>query len=347
MPKLTSKTQSLGVLIGRFQPFHNGHEYLVQHALANADRLLIVVGSACAARNLRNPWTLAEREQMIRSTLALEQQARVEVAGIPDVFYCDGEWAGRVRHVVETHAGGEAVRLFGHTKDASSYYLSMFPEWHYEELPNFEGLSATPIREELLATAHEHVPGLLETDLAPSLPEGVRRWLHEFCRTEAFREILEEAAAVDRFQTEWSGSPYPPSFVTVDALVEWCDEVLLIRRKGRPGKGLFALPGGFLDPGERLEAGCRRELEEETGLQLPADLTAEATFVGDHPDRSDRGRFITHVFHFRLAADQSRPVVKGGDDAASASWVRRDQIPREQVFEDHYLLMEHMLGSLD
>lgn len=347
MPTLTADSQRLGVLIGRFQPFHNGHEYLVQHALSHAEHLLIIVGSCFAARNLRNPWTLAEREQMIRSTLTDKQQARVTIAGIPDVFYCDGDWAGHVRHAVERHTADRTeVVLFGHTKDASSYYLALFPEWRYEELPNYAGLSATPIREELLATAHEHVPGLLESDLAPNLPEGVRRWLHAFCRSEDFREILAEAAAVDAFQSAWSASPYPPSFVTVDALVEWCDEILLIRRGGRPGKGLFALPGGFLDPGERLEAACRRELFEETALQLPADLRPEACFVGDHPDRSDRGRFITHVYYFRLPASQPRPEVKGGDDAASACWLHREDIPREAVFEDHYLLMEHMLGAM-
>ncbi len=346
---MTSETSShrCGVLIGRFQPFHNGHEFLVHRVLEQADSLLIIMGSCFAARNLRNPWTFAEREQMIRAALPARLQDRVRICGIPDVYYSDGEWVALVHKVVDSHVPeATEVCLFGHTKDASSYYLKLFPYWSYAELPNHEGLSATPIREALLASAHSKVRDLLEDVLAPTLPEGVKHWLHAFCQTAAFAEILAEARAIDRFQAAWSGSPYPPVFVTVDALVQWRDEILLIRRGGWPGLGLYALPGGFLDPGERLEAACRRELAEETGLVLGDEIAAVGRFVGDHPDRSDRGRFVTHVFHYRLPDTQPRPEVAGGDDAASAGWHKRHEVAREKMFEDHYLLIDRLLGPV-
>ncbi len=345
---MTTATSShrCGVLIGRFQPFHNGHEFLVHRVLEQVDSLLIIMGSCFAARNLRNPWTFTEREQMIRAALPASVQDSVRICGIPDVYYSDGEWVDLVRKVVNAHVPeATEISLYGHTKDATSYYLKLFPGWCYAELPNHEGLSATPIREALLASAHSKVRDLLEDVLAPALPEGVRHWLHEFCSTPAYAEILAEARAIDRFQKSWEGTPYPVIFTTVDALVQWQDEILLIRRGGWPGLGLYAMPGGFLDPGERLEAACRRELAEETGLVLDDSITAINRFVGDHPDRSDRGRFVTHVFHYRLPADLPRPAVVGGDDAASAAWHKRSEIAREKMFEDHYLLIDRLLRS--
>ncbi len=340
-----SSSHRCGVLIGRFQPFHNGHEFLVHRVLEQTDSVLIIVGSCFAARNLRNPWTFAEREEMIRAALPDSVQERVRICGIPDVYYSDGEWVELVRKVVAGHVPEATdICLYGHTKDASSYYLKLFPGWDYAELPNHEGLSATPIREALLASAHSKVGDLLEEVLEPALPEGVRHWLHRFCATPAYGNILAEARAVDRFQQEWAGTPYPPVFVTVDALVQWRDEVLLIRRGGWPGLGLYAMPGGFLDPGERLESACRRELLEETGLSLESTLAPVNQFVGDHPDRSDRGRFVTHVFHYRLPDSMPRPAVLGGDDAASAGWFARHAIAREKMFEDHYLLINRLLG---
>lgn len=342
-----TSTHRCGVLIGRFQPFHNGHEFLVHRVLEQVDSVLIIVGSCFAARNLRNPWTFAEREQMIRAALPEALQERVRICGIPDVYYADGEWVDLVRRAAAAHApAGAELFLYGHTKDASSYYLKLFPGWHYAELANHAGLSATPIREALLASAHSKVRDLLEEVLAPSLPDGVRAWLHAFCVTPAFAEILAEARAIDRFQQSWAGTPYPPVFVTVDALVQWRDEILLIRRGGWPGLGLYAMPGGFLDPGERLETACRRELAEETGLQLEDSVPVIGRFVGDHPDRSDRGRFVTHVFHYRLPDTVERPEVVGGDDAASAAWHKRHDISREKMFEDHYLLIDRLLGGV-
>ncbi|MEK7358233.1 MAG: adenylyltransferase/cytidyltransferase family protein, partial [Bdellovibrionota bacterium] len=54
------------VVIGRFQPFHAGHQELIESALTLAEKVVIVVGSAGAARNLRNPFTADERIEMMK-----------------------------------------------------------------------------------------------------------------------------------------------------------------------------------------------------------------------------------------------------------------------------------------
>ena len=125
--------------------------------------------------------------------------------------------------------------------------------------------------------------------------------------------------------------------------------VLLVRRGAEPGKGLWALPGGFIQQDESLLDGCLRELREETRLKLPRPVlkgSLKATAVFDHPDRSQRGRTITHAYHFDFPAGELPPV-RGEDDAAKAEWVPvADALAsEEQFFEDHFHILEHFLGT--
>lgn len=156
-------------------------------------------------------------------------------------------------------------------------------------------------------------------------------------------ELREEARYMTDFRAAWRAAPYPPVFVTTDALVCWREQLLLVRRGLRPGKGLWALPGGFIDAGETLAACVRREVEEETGLTLDADA-GRTVRVFDAPQRSLRGRIITHVFHFELDGDAAQPSVRGGDDAELARWFERGAIEPQTLFEDHYAILQAMLG---
>jgi 8-oxo-dGTP diphosphatase len=91
--------------------------------------------------------------------------------------------------------------------------------------------------------------------------------------------------------------------------------VLLIRRKNEPFKGAFALPGGFVDIGETVEAACRREVREETGLEVH-DLALIGVY--SDPGRDPRGHTVSAAFMTRLPV--STPP-SAGDDAAAAEWV--------------------------
>ena len=111
---------------------------------------------------------------------------------------------------------------------------------------------------------------------------------------------------------------YPRPAVTVDVVIITPGRdphVLLIRRKADPFAGRWALPGGFIEMDEPLEAAARRELREETGVEA-ADLVQLGTF-GD-PGRDPRGRTISVVYLTRMSRDAVR--VEAGDDAAAADW---------------------------
>jgi 8-oxo-dGTP diphosphatase len=118
---------------------------------------------------------------------------------------------------------------------------------------------------------------------------------------------------------------YPRPAVTVDVVIvtrERPPRVLLIRRKHEPYEGMWALPGGFVDMDEALDAAARRELREETGVDV-ADLEQLHTF-GD-PGRDPRGRTIAVAYLARVKAGDVRP--EAADDAAEVGWHRLDRLP--------------------
>jgi 8-oxo-dGTP diphosphatase len=118
---------------------------------------------------------------------------------------------------------------------------------------------------------------------------------------------------------------YPRPAVTVDVVVATHEDrprVLLIRRKHDPFAGMWAIPGGFVDMDETLEAAGRRELFEETGIRVD-ELEQLHTF-GD-PKRDPRGRTISVVYLARADAVDLRP--QAADDAAEVGWHPLHRLP--------------------
>jgi 8-oxo-dGTP diphosphatase len=130
---------------------------------------------------------------------------------------------------------------------------------------------------------------------------------------------------------------WPRPSVTVDAVVLTKGprrEVLLIRRKGPPFKGQWAIPGGFVEMDEDLEPAAHRELEEETGLR---GVKLEQFRTYGRPGRDPRGRTISVVYVGEVA---TRPEVKAQDDAAEARFWPVDALPLPLAFDHDTILRE-------
>lgn len=358
----------LAIFIGRFQPFHSGHLKVVREALANSLYLCILVGSATAPRTHRNPFTYDERVRMILGSLSEEERKRVLCMPLEDCLYNDLQWIKNAQDAVlsalidprrpwpkDRSFEKARITLVGHSKDASSYYLSLFPEWGNINVPNFQKLSSTPMREAYfsnivsmwLADCDGHKDGDLDQDhLVPSF---VREFLTEFQRTAEYSAIRDEYDFMRAYRAQWASAPYPPTFVTVDAVVVQSGHVLLVKRRERPGKGLWALPGGFLGQGETILEGTIRELREETGIKVPEPVLRGSivrTSVFDDPHRSARGRTITHATLVSLKPAPSLPKVRGSDDAEKARWVPLSQISRGKLHEDHFDIILNLTAFL-
>ena len=115
-------------------------------------------------------------------------------------------------------------------------------------------------------------------------------------------------------------------FVTVDIVIckkkAEAHQLLLIRRKNDPFKGSWALPGGFVDEGEDLDAAALRELEEETGVKVTC---VEQLKAYGKPDRDPRHHTISVAF-FAFVADDTNATA--ADDAEDAQWFDINELPK-------------------
>lgn len=350
-PQTHAQTHDIAVLIGRFSPFHHGHAALVQRALQLARYVVILIGSARRPRNIRNPWTAEERAVMIRHCFPTEQE-RLRCVPLHDQLYNDQQWAQDVQQAVAQAAkhwqlNAARVVLVGHHKDQSSYYLDMFPQWQLQEQTNVQGLSATDCRDHLFAQPGDAGRQML---LEAAVPEPVFALLKSFQSAPAFAQLVREYAFIKQYQAAWAQAPYPPIFVTVDAVLVHSGHLLLVRRRAEPGKGLWALPGGFVQPEEPLLEAALRELREETRVKIPLAVlrgSVKAQRVFDHPQRSLRGRTITHAYLFEFPMGELPPV-RGSDDADKARWVPLAELRdmSEQLFEDHSDIIHYFLGQI-
>lgn len=336
------------VFIGRFQPFHNGHKAVIETALEQAKEVVIVVGSSFAARNIRNPFTFEERKTMIKAVFPSDN---VKVVPVSDYPYDDNKWINAIMKIVKsTVPDAVDIGLIGHSKDSTSYYLEIFPEWkNHVEVEDVGGINATDIRKMLF---EESVPNDFSRDKILAVMDSKSKAVMDNITKvgsegrKSWEILCSEYDMVKKYKEAWKAAPFPPTFMTVDAVVVQSGHILLVKRGDMPGKGLWALPGGFLNQDETMLDGAIRELKEETKIKVPVPVlkgSIKESKTFDAPNRSSRGRTITQAFYINLGFGDL-PKVKGSDDAEKAFWVPFNKVKQEKMFEDHYFLIDYFLN---
>jgi bifunctional NMN adenylyltransferase/nudix hydrolase len=181
------------------------------------------------------------------------------------------------------------------------------------------------------------------------VPETTFDFLNEFKNTPEYEQIIREREFVANYKKQYASLPYPPIFSTADSVVICSGHVLMIKRRAEPGRGLWALPGGYVNANtdKSVEDAAIRELREETMIRVPAPVlrgNIVRSKVFDAVDRSPRGRIITHAFYIQLP-DGELPKVKGSDDAEKARWVPIAEVKSEECFEDHAEIISWAIGG--
>ncbi len=355
-----SKMHTLAVFIGRFQPFHIGHMDVVDSALAQADSLLVLVGSSYRPRSWKNPFTYNERVAFIRKST---DGAVKPIATLPlvDTLYNDRAWTTNVRTAVMLHmrkAGLDTdqtnILLVGLEKDKSSQYLNWFPSWALKSMPptmhDTSVISATDFREGLFFDNDTDATGLNDR-FGTHQVAAVQSWMDQM--PDAVDTIRKEGAFVRSYQDRIGAAEkvygYPIPINTADAVVIQSGHILMVERKMEPGKGLWALPGGHIDPDETAEDASLRELYEEAGLDMPKGAMRgrlRARRVFDHPERSEKGWVRTEAFVYELQDRKTLEKLKAGDDAAKAHWVPITEITPDTLFEDHFDIIQALVPDV-
>jgi 8-oxo-dGTP diphosphatase len=143
---------------------------------------------------------------------------------------------------------------------------------------------------------------------------------------------------------DYDPNQYDRPSVTVDVVIFTLQDqdllVLLVQRKLAPFADYWAIPGGFVQMGESLEAAALRELEEETSVR---DVYLEQLYTFGQPDRDPRTRVITVAYFALVPATELSPL-EAGDDAADAQWWSMYKLP--SLAFDHAEILDYALTRL-
>lgn len=358
-PSVSGYKFDLAIFIGRVQIFHKEHERAVRRALEIGQIALVIVGSAGKARDIRNPFTFEERAQMIRDTF--DNDPRLIVVPQRDHPYNDTMWQSYVQGEVKARIKGipaPRIALVGHRKEDTNYYIDMFPKWEFVEMGQQVNICASDLREVLFRDDLSIANKLdkVQVHASPRVIDIIRKFAYtadvngRCTPTDEMQRLMREASFLRKHKASWAEAPYAPTFVTVDSVIIQSGHVLLIKRRSAPGEGLWAIPGGYLDQGERINDAWLRELREETKLKVAAGVLRNSVVdreVFDYPGRSLRGRIVTHAFCIKLN-NGPLPAVKAASDAKRAVWVPIDEFyqMQDQMFEDHFHIIDYFISRL-
>lgn len=370
------------VYIGRFRPAHKAHIETIERACMIAkDNVIIIVGSANQPRTIKNPWKWDEVADMIRASLTPSALAKVIIVPARDITYNEDMWQQSIQEIVANVTNeNDIVNIIGYTKDETSYYINAFPQWETIEMENIEDLHATDIRRAMFEDRD------FDEEIGKYLPKGIHDYIKSFMLTTEYDKLLEEWECEENNIRQWNQNkmlqyfiqqeldsfspeeqatvlktvallngkyvvaPYENIRQTVDMIVIKSGHVLLVRRKHTPGKGLYAIPGGYLEKKEWSLDGALRELKEETKIKEPPALLKSSVKTNDtfeHPDRSIRGRVITRAYIIKLPSGPLSKIT-AADDAQRAMWVPLSVFAKmeDQMFEDHFHIINNMIAKL-
>lgn len=313
-----------GIFIGRFQPVHQGHIHAIGIAASQVDKLYILVGSANQARSIKNPWTFEERKHMLQLQLHGKRVTNYEIVPLNDYKYSDTQWMSDVRASIEHFNMGSPV-LFGHMKDGNDY-LKWFPELNFKSIEAQYQINATQVREQMFR------------DNDPLMPETVRG----------------DYAFYQKEKQLFKDYPFPETlnFNCSDAVLECQGHVLLIQRKFSPGRGAWALPGGFRNQRETFLDCAIRELMEETNVRVPEKVLRGSivrTELFDSPNRSFGIPRNTMAVYMRVSPnpDYTLPRANGADDAALCKWVPlTEALNSIEMYDDHKDIISKVTGVM-
>ena len=348
---MENNKKKIAIYIGRFAPLHNGHIEVINYCNNNYDETIVLIGSKNKRRTIINPFPVT----MIKEWIVKTSSKPIIVNYLNDYLYSDNKWIAQIEDLIYSGYNKECCEftIVGHEKDSSSFYLKIFPTWRVDLVPEFaDGLNATEIRTRLFK--HERYG--TNVDFSKVTTKEICNDLNEFRSTDLYKDLLEEKLYFENEDKKFANYPYKDTlkFNCSDAVVVCDGNVLLIERDRAPGKGTWALPGGFVNKNETYEQCAIRELFEETCLKVPEKVlkgSLKRSKIFDNPKRNIGIPRITNAFYFEIQPDYVKgypklPKIKGSDDASNAKWVSLAEVRHMILFDDHSDIIDHFVNSI-
>jgi len=253
------KKKKVGFVIGRFHPFHKGHEELIHYAAKRTKYLIIGVGSSDQHHTVDNPFTSKERIEMINS--CLEKKLNYTVVPIPDI----NNYAKWVKHVEDT-----VKQKFDVVFTGNKVVQDLFEKAGYEVV-NFKAKKS-------------YISGAAIRDMMTKGGQWKR------LVPDSVASFIEKAGGIERIK-DLNSNKYKNPFPTVDIIIEYKNGIVLIERMNEPHG--WAIPGGFVEYGESVETAAVREAKEETSLDVKL---VKLLGVYSDPKRDVRKHTISTVY---------------------------------------------------
>lgn len=217
----------------------------------------------------------------------------------------------------------------------------VFGKGAYELLKRIEEEGSIRKASMRMKLSYRHAWGMIqeiEENLGFKVVESLRggRGGGETRLTEEGKKLLRMYEKYEKVFDYVSKHPYIKPSITVDMILVENDSILLIKRKHEPFRGMYALPGGFVEYGEKTEDAAVREMKEETGLDV--EIVRLVGIYSD-PHRDPRDHTITVVYEVK----RRKGDLKGGDDAQEARFFPLNSLPplafdHTKIVRDYLLL---------
>lgn len=334
-----------GFIISRLQGLHDGHIHLIEAAMEECDFLTIIIGSSNKSRSLKNPWTVEERATMLADALIEFDFPinRMAIAAIPDFDYHDNLWEDVLHRLIQSALQpNHTPVIFTSGKGNDSELRHSWSRDVEVYTTAFVGnLSATRVRRLLLtAKTCKYSRSQLER-IVPSSVFTSLMYDNEV-GSEGVSAMKRKYRLQQKDKYIWKDSPYPVIKCATDNFVfDAKGNVLLIRRGDT---GLWALPGGHLEPNLDEMSNALKELAEETGLLLePRQCVAQSRFTD--PERCEIGRMTTTAYAW--AVTETKPAVYAGDDAVEAGWFTPAEVRDMCLYDDHYGIILTLANKIE
>ncbi len=313
----------LALVIGRFQPLHNGHLSLIDEARKQADKTLVLIGSSRQLPDFKNPFSYDERLELL--TQCLPNESDLVIHGIPDEP-TDDEWIQEVvARVNQFEEDPTEVTVFCSSKDEDFYRSSfLYPV----NTVDTHDCNATQVRHawytESLWTVEEFIP----------------KETKEFLENHGDHDRLsvEYTTTTESAQQKKEGHPFAnPVEVVSFAVIVQNNKVLLGKRGGPRGDGQWGLPGGFMNHDETTLDACMRETHEELGFDLKELIissNAQCLSQAVEENRDNLGaRNVGINYLFVVKPEYELEVKVDSVETTDYTWV-----PLKEILEDNFLL---------